>query len=193
MRFERLPAVPMLLLWSRLAIAATGLLWLGSGDGPELGVAVVALVLTLLPARLVRESALRGATAAVLALLLAAHVVLGMHGGLYETSAVYDKAMHALGSAAVAALAAFALRGYCARRRIDLPTMPVCLLVLGATLSAGTLWEMFEFAIDRTGLFRAQRGLQDTMLDLVANGLGAVLVVAVLTSADLTRRSLARR
>ena len=43
-----------------------------------------------------------------------------------------------------------------------------------------TVWELFEFTIDRTGLFYAQRGLIDTMLDLLADAGGAVMTVLLL-------------
>ena len=44
-------------------------------------------------------------------------------------------------------------------------------------MTAGTAWELFEFWVDLTGVFIAQRGLHDTMLDLAADTAGAVLVV----------------
>ena len=39
-------------------------------------------------------------------------------------------------------------------------------------------WEIFEFSIDRTGLFQTQRGLADTMLDLIADTVGALMAAA---------------
>jgi len=53
------------------------------------------------------------------------------------------------------------------------------LLVLGLAISAGTLWEVFEFVMNRTGLFYSQRGLHDTMLDLIADAIGAIITLAL--------------
>ncbi len=49
----------------------------------------------------------------------------------------------------------------------------------GIAVSAGTLWEVFEFTLDRTGLFQTQKGLTDTMLDLVADTVGALATMGL--------------
>ena len=162
----------------RVAISLAGLYWFMKSDQIQLGIAIVALTLTALPGRFIRDRPLRSVTTAVVAVLLAAHIVLGMLGALYETSILYDKIMHALGSGAVTGLLMMAVHRYCDRHLIELPLVLFVALVLGGTLSAGTLWELFEFAIDRTGMFNAQRGLNDTMLDLLANASGIFMMLA---------------
>ena len=163
----------------RLAICITGLVWLTTGDMLRFTVAVVATLLTALPALFIRDSYLNDVTAVVIALLLATHIVLGMQIELYETSKWYDKAMHVLGSSAIAGILIIAVHTYCSRYRIELPFTLITLSVFAGTLSAGALWEIFEFAIDRTGFFNAQRGLHDTMLDLLADATGAILATSV--------------
>jgi hypothetical protein len=125
------------------------------------GIALACVALAALASRLER-SARDLALAA-----LAAHVVLGMAGGLYERSAIYDKVVHAAVSFGLV--------------RILLPALPSPRW--GAPLAAlglGALWELFEFAADATGLVAAQRGLEDTMLDLAADGAGALAAAASL-------------
>lgn len=161
----------------RAVIAIVGLAWLWTGQLAFAGVAAASLALSVLPARLVAAPSLRDAVRAVVAVLLAAHVALGMGAGLYESSALYDKAMHALGCGAVAVLAIRAVELYDVRHDLELPTNLVVCLALCATVSVGTAWELFEFAVDATGAFTAQRGLADTMLDLLADTVGAALVV----------------
>lgn len=162
------------------AIAATALFWLVQEDWPGLGVALVSLLLMALPAPLVRDEPLRHALSIAGAILLSAHVVLGMQLGLYESSRLYDKAMHLLGSAAIAGVLAVAAQSYCRGLGMQLPVPLVRVLVFAGTLGAGALWEIFEFSVDQTGLFVAQRGLQDTMLDLIANTAGGVLALFLL-------------
>jgi hypothetical protein len=90
---------------------------------------------------------------------LAAHVVLGMAGGLYARSAQYDEPVH--------------LVVFLGTARLE-RAVPVLV-----ALALGTLWELFEFAADASGLVTAQRGLADTMLDLAADaagGLGAAVL-----------------
>jgi hypothetical protein len=106
---------------------------------------------------------------------LAAHVVLGMAGGLYERSLLYDKLVHLAVSFGLARLAAHALSRHAARERLEPGALLERSVPVLAALALGTLWELFEFAADATGLVFAQRGLADTMLDLGANAVGALL------------------
>lgn len=99
------------------------------------------------------------------ALLVSAHVLLGMGLGLYESSMLYDKLVH---------VAAFAWVAACVLPRTSSPVMTA----LAATgLGAG--WELFEFMADQGGWFVAQKGLDDTMLDLLCDALGASIGVAM--------------
>lgn len=177
----------------RLTIGVIGLHWLISGDKLRFAVAIVALLLTALPMLFIRDSRLLDASAVVIALLLAAHILLGMQMDLYETSMLYDKAMHVLGLGAIAGLLIAVIHSYCDRYRIKLPLALLAILVFGGTLSIGTLWEFFEFGIDRTGLFNAQRGLHDTMLDLLADAIGAVLATSLFVTVKWSREQLRRR
>jgi hypothetical protein len=145
--------------------------------------AVLALGVTYLPALLRRDWGLRlspGLTFAVtLAVLLHA---LGMMG-LYEEIWWYDHLTHTLSAALVAAV------GYATTRAIDLhsdavsfPPHFLSLFLLLFTLALGVLWEVLEFlarlgaaAIDVEAVL-VQYGLEDTILDLVFDTVGAVLV-----------------
>jgi hypothetical protein len=108
------------------------------------------------------------------ALALSAHVVLGMAGGLYERSALYDKAVHAVAGFGAARLAARALARHVEREGLAIGGRLTRWVPALAALALGTLWELFEFGADATGLVVAQRGLADTMLDLAANAAGAL-------------------
>ena len=161
----------------RIAILLTGLHWIATGQYAVAGVAGAALVLSFLPGSLLQDPVMRDATSGVTAVLLAAHIVFGMLSGLYETSAVYDKAVHLVASAAIAGLLLLASRRWSEQRGLALPPEMAVMLVLAGTVTLGTLWELFEFTVDLTGAFVAQRGLEDTMLDLLADTVGAALTV----------------
>jgi hypothetical protein len=115
--------------------------------------------------------------------------------GLYGAIGVWDNLTHALSSSLVAAA------GYTTVRALDvhydgvyLPGQFVAAFLLIFTLAFGVLWEVLEFAIDglatETGMdsVLAQHSLANTMLDLVFDAVGA-LVVAVWGSAHLSRVS----
>ena len=135
------------------------------------GIALACVGLAALSSRLER-----GARELVLA-ALAAHVVLGMAGGLYERSAVYDKLAHAAVS--------FGLARVLAR---SLPPGPAFIAPLAA-LGLGAAFELFEFAADATGLVTAQRSLADTMLDLAADAAGAAAAGAPLRGCARSSRA----
>ncbi len=41
------------------------------------------------------------------------------------------------------------------------------------------MWELFDFEIDRAGLFQNQRGLNDTIFDLMAGAIVAIVAFAL--------------
>jgi hypothetical protein len=108
----------------------------------------------------------------------------GMNLGFYESYVFYDKLMHALGSGLFTFVIITAVVQYCKHKKFMSPLSLHILLVLGISISLGTIWEIFEFTVDQTGLFNAQRGLQNTMLDLVANcaGISCVMLIYLKTN-----------
>lgn len=163
----------------RVCIVATALVWLAGGNYLWCAVGLACAALACLPGVCLADLGLRTAGGLCATSLLFAHVVFGMQANLYETSQIYDKLMHALGSGAIAALVIFSTLKITNRDDVRLPLPLFAILVLGIAVSLGTIWEVFEFAIDRTGLFRSQRGLTDTMLDLIANAGGALTATIV--------------
>ncbi|MCO4746095.1 MAG: hypothetical protein KC912_14965 [Proteobacteria bacterium] len=106
--------------------------------------------------------------------LVAAHILLGMGLGLYESSVIYDKVVHVL---------AFAWAARCLAQ--SRPSAGVGLIALAA-LGLGAGWEVFEFTADQGGWFVAQKGLDDTMLDLICDAFGAVMGALSLRSLQPT-------
>ncbi len=113
-------------------------------------------------------------------------------GNFYTTLSWWDSVTHTLSSSIVAAA------GYTTVRAVDehsdavrLPPRFTFAFILIVTLAFGVLWEVVEFvvaeaaALAGTGTVLTQYGLADTMLDLVFDTVGAV-VVAVWGTAHLT-------
>ncbi len=170
----------------RLGIIVVTLTWLLSGKPLWFIVGAVSTTFSFLLPALIQDPVLRAAISLCVTALLFAHVVFGMQAGLYETSTIYDKAMHVFGCSAIAGIVIAAVSQYCARTRTRLPVPLLWVLAVGVVVTLGTLWEVFEFAIDRTGLFQSQRGLTDTMFDLIADTIGAVVTACAFVG--LTKR-----
>ena len=145
----------------------------------------VGLLVTLLPALLERNYDL--SLDPWLALWVTTAVFLHTLGsvGLYARVGWWDHLTHALSASLMAAV------GYTTARAIDLhsddiyiPTKFFFLYIFVIVLSFGVLWELFEFALDilatATGVTMplAQHGLDDTVLDIMYNSVGALLVAA---------------
>lgn len=96
--------------------------------------------------------------------------------------------MHAFGSALLTFVTMIAVDQYCKYKKITLPLSLDFALVLGISISLGTVWELFEFMVDQTGLFYAQRGLQDTMLDLVANFSGICCAMLIYLKINILQK-----
>ncbi|MFA1610011.1 hypothetical protein [Halobellus rubicundus] len=145
--------------------------------------AVFALGVTYLPALLRRDWNLRLSPGLTLVVTLAVLLhTLGMIG-LYENIVWYDHLTHTFSAALVAAV------GYAATRAIDLhseavsfPPRFLSVFLLLFTLALGVFWEVVEFvgrlAADAAGAEAVliQYGLEDTILDLVFDSVGALLV-----------------
>jgi hypothetical protein len=163
--------------------------WLGN-----LGVVVnagVGLLVTLLPAYLERNYQFTMAVGLVLWLTVAMFLhALGTLPlptldflSLYKTTWWWDHMTHALSSSLVVGA------GYAVVRALDehseaisLPPRFVFVYLLVFVMAFGVLWELLEFYLGlvgrllATGAILTQYGLTDTVLDLVYNTVGGLLV-----------------
>jgi hypothetical protein len=169
----------------RMGILIVCFYWLYSHNYLWATVGALFFAFTLVSRLALQKNNLRIITDASISFLCCTHIFLGMNLGFYENYAFYDKLMHAFGSALLTFLVIAAVVQYCKHKNFILPLSLHFFLVLGISISLGTIWEIFEFTVDQSGLFNAQRGLQDTMLDLVANfaGISCVMFIYLKTNA----------
>lgn len=184
-----------------MQMVLVGLVFVGL-ERRSLGIVVnggLALGVTYLPALLERDYRIpmdAGLTLWITtAVFLHAVGTVGIPGGagsFYRTVPWWDHLTHTLSSTIVAGA------GYATVRAIDehtdsvsLPGRFVTVFILMFVMAFGVLWEIIEFALGGlaaltgTGTVLTQYGLGDTMLDLVFDALGAV-VVAIWGSAHLS-------
>jgi len=161
-----------------LISAAIAYNWLCHGQFTQGAVGLVCTVLLGLCFR--RFGATHPQLSLWLAVWFTCHL-LGMSFDLYETSTSFDKAMHAFITSGFVMMWIDWIQPALARSQSD-PFRRICsavLLALTFTLASAALWEIFEFTIDQTGLFVAQRSLEDTMLDMIAALVGGTLALAM--------------
>jgi hypothetical protein len=107
----------------------------------------------------------------------------GSEANFYRTIPWWDNVTHALSSSVVAAA------GYATARSFDehaegvsLPPRFMFVFILLFVLAFGVLWEVIEFVLAEaaallgTGAILTQYGLEDTMVDLIFDTVGAVIV-----------------
>jgi hypothetical protein len=148
--------------------------------------ATVGLAVTFLPAVLRRDYRLHLSPGVTLWVALAVFLhTLGM-AGPYHAIWWYDNLTHATSAALVAGV------GYATVAALDehqsgleLPGPFLAVFILLLTLAFGVLWEVLEFA-GREAAFAldlepilVQYGIRDTLLDLVFDAVGAVLVATL--------------
>lgn len=120
------------------------------------------------------------------AVFLHALGVVGLPGSeqsFYSTVWWWDHLTHALSSSVVAAVGYTAVRALDIHSpRIHFPDRFVFVFILLFVIAFGVLWEVLEFTLSEAatlvgnGSILTQYGLDDTLLDLVFNTLGAVVV-----------------
>jgi hypothetical protein len=183
-----------------MQVVLVGLIFIGLDRG-NVGIianSAIALAVTYLPATLERDYRIPMDTGLTLwittAVFLHALGTVGLPGSqlsFYQSVWWWDHLTHALSSSVVAAV------GYATVRAIDEHTEEVYLppeftfvFILMFVVAFGVLWEVLEFAVGGLGsvfggaAILTQYGLEDTLLDLVFDIVGA-LVVAVWGTAYL--------
>jgi hypothetical protein len=165
-----------------VAIVGYGLL---AGQPKAIVNGTIAFLVTLLPALLERNYEI--SLDPWLGLWITTAVSLHTLGsaGLYVHLPWWDHLTHALSASLVAGA------GYVTVRAIDLHSDEIRLphrfafvFILVLVLAFGVVWELFEFGLDltaeTTGLTMplAQHGLDDTVLDLMYNSVGGLVVAA---------------
>lgn len=193
-----MPATYALLLAAiRIVLAVEALVAAFRGPLSAVFVTLTALILTFLPSRLASRVGLRlpPSFLAAIALFVLASLYLGEVHDFYDRLWWWDLALHmgsAMGFGVLGFLLVFMLfKG----DRYAAPSWAIGVLSFCLAMTVGTLWEVFEFAMDSLfGFTMMKSGLPDTMGDIIVNTFGAALaalagVVYLSDSAQMRLRS----
>lgn len=108
-----------------------------------------------------------------------ASLFLGEQRGYYLRYWWWDTVLHTFSGFLLGILGFLLVHVLNAKRQISLHLRPgfVSLFAFMFALGTGALWEIFEFAMDQLfGLNMQKSGLVDTMIDLIVDALGALVV-----------------
>lgn len=148
------------------------------GRWPLLYISVLALVLMFLPALIQKnlKIILPVEFEFIIILFIYASVILGEKHGYYERFVWWDMFLH-LQSGLLLGLAGFLIVYILySHDKVKMSPVFVSLFSLCFSIAIGTVWEIFEFFMDRTfGLNMQKSGLVDTMRDLIINCFGALI------------------
>ncbi len=165
----------------RLAILATALIEIINGSYLYGAFCLLALGLTLIPAAYTRrlDAGIPLELELAALWLMIADMTLGNSLGLYELS-WYDKALHFSSSALIGMVAFLAIYVLHLTHKTRFHPWIDGVAILLVTLGLGAVWELAEFGVDHL-LGLATQGsptmtaLDDTMFDLLLDGLGGVV------------------
>ena len=108
-----------------------------------------------------------------------AAIFLGELAGFYERFWWWDLLLH-LTSGLLLGMLGLCLvwvLNFNARIDLELSHPFICLFAFAFALSIGTIWEIFEYSMDKLFAMRMQKsGLDDTMSDLMVDSIGALTV-----------------
>ncbi|SDR05263.1 hypothetical protein [Natronobacterium texcoconense] len=150
---------------------------------PVITNAILALVITFIPAVLNRDFNITVEPG--LALWVTSAVFLHAIGtaGLYDAIATWDHLTHTLSATVVAAAGYATLQAlHIHGESIHLPRWAMFAFTLVFILAMGVIWEILEFFVDQGALVLgidpvlAQHGIDDTIVDMMFNVLGAIIV-----------------
>ncbi|HSH18340.1 MAG TPA: hypothetical protein VK978_03075 [Candidatus Saccharimonadales bacterium] len=110
----------------------------------------------------------------VITLFLYATIFLGEVGDYYERYWWWDVVLHAGSAFAFGFVGFLSLYLLYSRHKLAASPFIVCVFAFSFGLAIGTIWEIFEFAMDQLfGLNMQKSGLRDTMWDLIVDAIGA--------------------
>lgn len=174
--FEYRPPMILMVIWVVLFFEFTVALW--EQQWPLAFLALLTYGLTLLPTPLFRRFGIRLPNAFLIwiVVFIFATIFLGEAFDFYNRYRWWDVVMHAgsaLGFGLVGFLFVFTLfEG----DRYAAPPWALALIAFCFAVTIGTLWEIFEFAMDHVfGLNMQKSGLIDTMGDLIVDVIGATI------------------
>lgn len=113
-------------------------------------------------------------------IFITASAVGGTGFGLYGLIPHWDTVVHFYSGVIFVWLGLFALQAAEMKIRGKLPKWFVVVVALAIPLALAMLWECYEFACDKLfGLTMQAGGLDDTIIDSIAAGVGSVVAVLV--------------
>ena len=105
-------------------------------------------------------------------------VFFGQFGGLYDRWHWYDSFLHFISALAFGLAGFLPLFVFYVHNKLRLPKSIILFFTFFFCLGVGVLWEIIEYGIDNVfGTNMQVNSLDDTMIDLMLNGLGAVVAV----------------
>jgi hypothetical protein len=160
----------------RIALLVAGIVAIGFGRWSVLFAAGGALVLSYVPQLLASQIKIKLPLQFQFAIILFlyAAMILGEIGDYYEKFWWWDVVLHGGSAFAFGFVGFLTLYLLYLRHKINASPFLISIFAFSFGLAIGTIWEIFEFAMDQLFGFNMQKnGLRDTMWDLIVDGLGA--------------------
>lgn len=103
---------------------------------------------------------------------------LGEIGRFYESISLWDKFLHLQSGFLLSTsgyILIYTLNNH-EKRKLQLSPFFITLFAISFSLALGVIWEVIEFAVDSGGGTTWQNGNTDTMIDLIADGVGSLIL-----------------
>lgn len=149
---------------------------------PVAFITALAVAVSFLPAILQRNTNLHVPVQIqlVITAFVFATLFLGEVEGYYERFAWWDLLLHSSFGVVLGLVTFLGLLALVDLQRVKMSLGLLSVFAVAFAMAVGSLWEMFEFVMDRTfGLNMMKSGLNDTMSDLIVNCLGALVAVTL--------------
>ncbi|MFQ5585997.1 MAG: hypothetical protein ACE5GF_04155 [Thermodesulfobacteriota bacterium] len=111
----------------------------------------------------------------LITLSIFAHIFFGEQMHFYERFWLWDKILHVYGSAVLSLLAFITVYTFHRTGKLKLTLPFIGLFTVVFTLAAGGIWEIAEFTVDKLLDLDTQRGLDNTMWDIINDLIGGML------------------
>lgn len=168
----------LIIILLRIALIVAIFWAVGLGDLIILGMSLLTLASTFVPTFVERyyQVSLPIEFHLVIVAFLFASLFLGEVGGAYDRFWWWDTVLHGSSGLVLGFIGFLILYILQSKKKINLSPGMIAFFSFCAAMTAGVVWEFFEFFMDQVFGLNMQKGNTDTMIDLIVDAVGSLIM-----------------
>lgn len=167
-----------------ISILATAIISIAEGNWKRIGISILMLLLITMPQLIEKKLKLKipSELELVTVLFIYSSIFLGDGYRFYDKFWWWDKMLHSFSGPILGIMGILLINYLNKRGQLNINLSPIfgALTSFFFAVTAGALWEIYEYTMDKViGSFMQRGSLNDTMTDLILDTIGASIVAII--------------